>query len=253
MPYAAGEMGTRIHGHLRAVDDRRGGQRSPIYIMREVSNPQSGTLGTTVSLKTRYGQVRRQYVKPKNPRTPAQMRIRSNLGRVSARWRALTEEQRGAWTAAAKKTPSRQRLGQSGYLTGCQFFIKINCARAAVGLSLLADPPAAPVFGANPVTGLVITNTDGVLAVRLKVTGTPEADIVVLGIGPRSAGVSYAWNFVTLGLLLTPSRGLNDITDLYVARFGVPAPGTRVFIRTRQQINGWEDTPRQFTAIVPKP
>ena len=72
-------MGTRIHGHLRAVDDRRSGRASPTYIMREVSNPQSGTLGTTVSLKTRYGQVRRQYVKPKNPRTPAQMRIRSNL------------------------------------------------------------------------------------------------------------------------------------------------------------------------------
>ena len=182
--------------------------------MRELTNPQSGTLGTTVSLKTRYGQVRRQYVKPKNPRTPAQMRIRSNLGRVSARWRALSDEQQDAWRMAARKTRSRRRLGQSGYLTGCQFFIKINCARAAVGLSLLVDPPAAPDFDTNPVSALVITNTDGAIAIKLKVSGTPAADIVVLGIGPQSAGVSYAWNFVTLGLLPAPSRGLSDITEI---------------------------------------
>jgi hypothetical protein len=220
--------------------------------MRELSNPQSGTLGTTVSLKTRYGQVRRQYIKPRNPRTPAQTRIRANLGRVSARWRALTEEQRGAWTVGARKARSRRRLGQSSYLTGCQFFIKINCARAAVGLSLLVDPPAAPNFDTNPVSALVITNTNGAIALKLKVSGTPAADIVVLGVGPRSAGVSYAWNFVTLGLLPAPSRGLSDITDLYVAKFGAPAPGMRIFIRTRQQINGWEDSPRQLTAVVPK-
>ena len=94
--------------------------------MRESTNPQSGILGTTVSMKTRYGQVRRQYVKPKNPRTQAQQRIRSNLGRVSARWRTLTEEQRTAWTLAAKEAHSRRRLGQSSHLTGCQFFTKAD-------------------------------------------------------------------------------------------------------------------------------
>jgi hypothetical protein len=69
----------------------------------------------------------------------------------------------------------------------------------------------------------------------------------------RSAWVSYAWNFVALGLLPAPVRGLSDITELYVARFGVPKVGTRVFIRTRQQINGWKDAPKQTNAIVPKP
>ena len=221
--------------------------------MRELSNPQSGTLGTTVSLKTRYGQVRRQYVKPKNPRTPAQVRIRSNLGRVSARWRTLTEEQRAAWTISAKAAHTGRRLGQSSTLTGCQFFIKINCARAAVGLSQLVEPPATPEFGANPLGALVITNTGGTIALKLKVSGAPASEVVVLGVAPRSAGVSYAWNFVALGLLPAPSRGLSDITDIYIARFGVPNVGTRVFIRTRQQINGWEDAPKQTNAIVPKP
>jgi hypothetical protein len=253
MRYRAGGVVETIHATVRTRCNRRSGHASPTYVMREVINPQTGILGTTVSLKTRYGQVRRQYVKPKNPRTPAQMRIRSNLGRVAARWRTLTEEQRAAWTLGARETQSRHRLGRSSHLTGCQFFIKINCARGAVGLSQLVDPPKLPEFDANPVGALVLTNTGGAIAVKLKVAGTPEADIVVLGVGPRSAGVSYAWNFVALGLLPAPVRGLSDITELYVARFGVPGPGMRVFIRTRQQINGWEDAPKQISAIVPKP
>jgi hypothetical protein len=38
---------------------------------------------------------------------------------------------------------------------------------------------------------------------------------------------------------------------LYAARFGVPAVGKRVFIRTVQQINGWQDHPQTFSARVP--
>jgi hypothetical protein len=220
--------------------------------MRELANPQSGKRGTTVSLKTRHGQVQRQYVKPRNPRTPAQMRIRGIIARLAARWRALTEEQRAAWTRSARNARTRRRLGQSTHLTGCQFYIKINSARAAVGLSELTDPPEVPEFDTNPVGDLVIANKDGAISLKLKVTGAPEADIIVLGIAPCSAGISYVWNFVTLGLLPAPSRGLSDITELYVARFGAPPVGMRVFIRTRQQINGWEDNPEQTSAIVPE-
>jgi hypothetical protein len=179
------------------------------------------------------------------------MRIRGIVARFAARWRVLTEAQRSAWTRRARNARTRSRLGRSSHLTGCQFYIKINSARAAVGLSELADPPEVPKFDDNPVGDLVIANKDGAISLKLKVTGAPEADIIVLGISPRSAGVSYAWNFVTLGLLPGPSRGLSDITELYVARFGAPPVGMRVFIRTRQQINGWEDLPEETSAVVP--
>ena len=36
-------------------------------------------------------------------------------------------------------------------------------------------------------------------------------------------------------------------------RLAEPPVGTRVFIRTRQQINGWEDAPKQTNALVPAP
>jgi hypothetical protein len=36
-------------------------------------------------------------------------------------------------------------------------------------------------------------------------------------------------------------------------RLAEPPVGTRVFIRTRQQINGWENAPKQTNALAPAP
>ena len=93
------------------------------------------------------------------------------------------------------------------YLTGCQLFIKINAARAAIGQPPLLDPPELPKFRPNPVAGLAITNDGGDIRLKLKVSGTPNALVIVLGIAPCSAGISYAWNFANLGLLPAPVGG----------------------------------------------
>jgi hypothetical protein len=44
-----------------------------------------------------------------------------------------------------------------------------------------------------------------------------------------------------------------DITDLYVAKHGVPPAGKRIFIQTLQQINGWRDRPKTTSARVLAP
>jgi len=46
-------------------------------------------------------------------------------------------------------------------------------------------------------------------------------------------------------------RGLNDFTALYVAKYGVPSAGSRVFIQTAQQIDGWQDRPMVTSGVVP--
>ena len=77
-------------------------------------------------MQTRYGQVRRRYAVAKDPRSPAQLRVRSAFGRVVSRWRTLTENQRGVWATATEGVYSRPRLGQSGRLSGYLLFIKVN-------------------------------------------------------------------------------------------------------------------------------
>jgi hypothetical protein len=238
-------------GGLRADDDRPGEHASPVTNMKILDIPQSGKFLNSVSVRTRYGQARRPLVIPKDPKTPRQLRSRSTLGHVAPRWRRLTDDQRTAWTAGGRKIHSRPRLGQSGPLTGCQFFTMLNCNLASIGLERIVLPTERPTFSANPVDKLVITNTGGDIDLKLAVRGTPVPYSIVLGTAPCSAGISYATHFVILGLLPAPEAGFSNIRKLYVDVFGVPPVGKRVFIRTRQQIDGWEGLPKQTTAIVP--
>jgi hypothetical protein len=57
------------------------GQRhaQSVSVMKIIDIPQTGKLGLTVSYKGRTGLIRRSLVVPKNPRTPDQTIIRTNL------------------------------------------------------------------------------------------------------------------------------------------------------------------------------
>jgi hypothetical protein len=219
--------------------------------MKILDVPQSGKFGVSVSVRTRYGQFRRPYSIARDPRTPDQLQMRKLLARIAACWRVLTEEQRALWIADGLEVDSHPSLGQSGSLTGCQLFTKINFNLAIVGADQVDEPPERPEFGKNPVGALLITNTGEGIALHLRVTGTPAQPILVLGYRPISAGARFARDFLILGLLPVPVGGVSDITDLYVARFGVPPVGMRLLIRTRQQIDGWDDLPVETMALVP--
>ena len=249
--YRAGGLVAKAPGEVRASVTGCREAASLLIIMRTLTVPQSGKKGATVSVLTRYGQVEREFVIPKDPHTPDQLRVRSNLGRIASRWRYLTPQQRIAWTLAGQDDRSRPCLGKSARLTGCQLFIKINCARAAIGLGQLSDPPPAPNFDENPVGELSITDTQGSVSLKLRVPATQKADIYVYGAAPCSAGITFVRDFVMLGRLPDPVGQVSEITDMYVARYGVPPAGMQVCIRTRQQVNGWEDIAKQTSAIVP--
>ena len=87
----------------------------------------------------------------------------------------------------------------------------------------------------------VLTNDQSGLRFLLKLTGPVTADIMVFAQAPCSAGRSKRRNVSYIGLLPLAVDGLCDITALYVARYGTPRPGDKLFIVTRQQKDGWED------------
>jgi hypothetical protein len=219
---------------------------------KKLSVPQTGRVGNIVNAITRYGQVEKQFVPPRNPQTPDQQEMRSNFGRVSRRWRALTPEQRTAWRIASADSYTISRLGRQVGLNAYNYFIRINFSRAELGLSEFDLPPAVPGFGLNPVGELEITNTGGIVTLKLWVPAMPNAErTLVQGAAPCSAGVSCVQHFPFLGFLPAPVDGWSDITSLYVAWYGVPPAGKAVWIRTRQHTNGWTDLPKQTSAIVP--
>jgi len=219
--------------------------------MKILDIPQSGKTGISVSVQSRYGQFRRKLVVPKDPRTNDQMRVRTNMGRFSAAWNFLTEEQRFQWNEQARETRSEPRLGKSGHLSGQQLFVKVNCILASIGKPMVTVPPERPLFGANPVVALTISNTDGVICLRLSASAALTADVIVRGAASCSQGVSFVRDFTILGVLPAGASGEIDITEMYVKRYGTPRVGQRVFIQTNQEMNGWEDGRIQTSAIVP--
>lgn len=174
-------------------------------------------------------------------RTPAQRRSRGNLGRLSRLWNKLTEEQRTAWRHAARDVKSWTRKGHSYPLDGKQFFAKINLVLLLLGREPVTDPPPEPNFGLNPVLALRITLEDGRPALKLIVRETPAHEIMVFASPPQNAGRESCRDYRFLGLLPGPDEVEINITRLYYKKFGVPPENSRVFIRTWQQENGWED------------
>ena len=216
-----------------------------------LSPPQSGRVGNVVFCQTRYGQVVRNYVVPRNPKSQAQQANRSRFGTTSTGWRALDPAKRIAWSIAAADSYTTSRSGRRVALNGYNYFIRVNASRVHLGLSQLDLPPAVPSFSPNPVAELSIANTGGTVTVKLRVPNQPGQYTLVQGAAPVSAGVRCVQHYPLLGLLPAPVDGWSDITDLYVARYGVPMVGTAVFIRTCQHTDGWTDLPKVASALVP--
>jgi hypothetical protein len=204
----------------------------------------SGTIGLEVYVDSKHGQVvRSRSRRPWRP-TQARLDVQHNLARVVNAWRKLTPIQYQAWAAAARKE----------HMSAYPFFSKINGALAAAKLPLLMDPPKREKLKPNPVGELEILNRGGEITIRLRVPWAPAHQVFVLGSRWCSPGIWTRGNrFTVIGPLPAAEGGWSDITDLYRKAFGVPRVGQRVFIRTRQILNGWQDEFKETWADVPPP
>jgi hypothetical protein len=179
--------------------------------------------------------------------------MRGLFGNLSQAWGPrLNQAQRDRWNLAGPRVMSHPRLSQRGPLSGQQFWQAINSVRGRVGLPPVLEPPAPVVFDPTPIGRLVATNGEGGVRLLLSVTGPVLDDIMVFGQAPCSAGRSKRRNVAYLGLLPAAAGGMSDITDIYKARYGEPPAGTKVFIVTRQQKDGWEGQAQEFSEIVPE-
>jgi hypothetical protein len=96
----------------------------------------SGRCGDWIWYVRNGKQFRRLWSRPRDPRTPRQVRWRALLAAASKRYsQGLPDGQQDACIAAGARLQSRPRLFQSGPLTGQQYWVRQECARqAAVGV-----------------------------------------------------------------------------------------------------------------------
>jgi hypothetical protein len=219
--------------------------------MKILDVPQTGKLGLTVTFPSRYGLIRRTKVVPSNPNTAPQQDVRFNFTSAARAYDALTESQQDAWIAAAGQYQSKPSLGQSGPLTGLQLFVRINATLSQFGQETVDTPPAVPTFDALAPQALVITNTAGVIALKLTCPTSPGENTILRGSSPQKSGVRRTPDARILGICPAPVTGSATITSLYTARFGAPVAGQRIFIEAQLMQNGWYGPKRTFSALVP--
>jgi hypothetical protein len=200
--------------------------------------------------KGRYGWVASTAPIPKNPRTADQQRHRYNILAVSRRWRTLSLEKRGTWRVLAANTYYVNDKGKRVRLNCFKLFVSLNTRRADLGLPQFDVAPAQPVFSTSPVKELAVTYTEGKFTLKLRLDGPLPQLILVQGARPVRSGVGCVQHFPLLGLLPPSVDGWSDITELYVARYGVPKDNQAVWIRTCQHIDGFIDIPKVFRVRV---
>ena len=220
--------------------------------MKILDIPQSGGCKDFVSYRSPFGLCRRARIVPKNTWSQARERARRDFAVWARAWGGrLTQAQRKAWREAATKVHSAKRLGQSGPLSGQQLFQGISTARCCIGKTPFLLPPEPYAFPPSPCGQLSITNGADGVRLFVAISGPVTEDIMVFGQAPCSQGREKRRNVSYLGLASAAVGGFSEITALYVARYGQPAPGQKVFIVTRQQKDGWEADDRETSEIVP--
>jgi len=185
--------------------------------------------------------------------TAAQCRAREDLGRFSRMWSELTEDQRTAWRRRVDQVGRLRRLGRYYRLNAQQLFNKLNTVLSLCDQEPLADPPPLPKFGPNPVGTLTITRVGHDLTLKLTLSGPLAEDIMVFASPPFRAGRGYCSDYRFIGLLPASAEHAGEITRLYIRKYGVPPPNTRIFIRAWQQVDGWERRGQMWltNALVP--
>jgi hypothetical protein len=215
--------------------------------------PKRGRVGPVIYSKGRYGNVAREFVPPDNPRTAHQQRHRQNILAASRRWHTLTLEQCGTWRVLAASTYYVNDEGERVRLNCFKLFVSLNTRRADLGLPQFDVAPAHPVFSTNPVKELACSFTDGKFTLRARLEGTLDQVMLVQGARPVRSCVRSVQHFHFLGLLPPPINGWSDITELYVARYGVPKDNQAIWIRFCQHIDGFTDVPVEFRVRVRVP
>ena len=188
---------------------------------------------------------------PRKAPTPDQLRAREEMSILSAAWNNLTDEQRAAWCVRARTSRRGGRRARARRRSGRRLFFKANSRRLALKQPLFSDLPQQENFCQTPLVRLVITNRAGRISLELNLLAGQAEGVMLSSWHPCNAGAMQWKKFIRIGLPPAPVRGVIDITRLYVAKFGVPPVGKKIFIRVQQMNDYSGGVPYITSAIVP--
>lgn len=167
----------------------------------------------------------------------------------AAAWRTLTGAQRAGWTDLGLSMSRNDALGQAYTLTGFMAYCSVNNNNVAAGNAIVSDAPALT----TPAALLTATITLTAAAMSIAYTATPLAagSRLFTFVSPqRSAGRSFEGDFRLLAVSAAAAASPANVYAAYVAKFGVPVVGNRVFLSLSVYLGGFQSGPLVTSAVV---
>lgn len=219
-----------------------------------------GKINGTVLSKNRGGAYARVKVTPSNPRSAAQMFVRSNLAFLAQKWKTLTQQQRDAWGTAVSNYTRTDVFGDVKTPTGYSLFMRINTALRDASTQLFFNIPA-PAVEVNGVAEVIPEAGESPQVVDLAVNFAPESEgngyLLIDASPPLSAGVSSAgtrFKRIMTHEVLDFSDDIPQVPGFALAYngvHGVPVVGSKIFVRvTVMMSNGQRGVPMIGSYIV---
>ena len=227
----------------------------------------SGKLNGTVFAKNKGGAYMRSKSTVSNPRTQAQQAVRSAFGSISQAWRDLSDEERDAWNSQTENYKYTNVFGDLKALSGKALFQQLNGNLLNVSQTILSAP-LAPMD--------VIGGTDFAVPLAIDLGAATPADKFVFELTlaqaleqnqyyvleatpPLSPGVSNANNqFRQIAVAIVPATATElpstdfstPVYDSYVAVFGLPVVGSKIFVRIKPVASNGQAGPYISTSTI---
>lgn len=192
----------------------------------------SGSIGGQTASHNRGGQYWRTKVVPVNPQSAAQTAVRNKFGSLSQAWRALTEAQRDAWSAAVGQFQKKGALSKTITLSGINLFKSLNQNLFDIGVATINTPPRPT--GATNASSLSFVADASAHTVLLTFAATPIPagfTWIVFASPQVSPGISFLKNkMVIITTLPAATATGEDVGTEYETRFGALVAGNKVAI-----------------------
>ena len=211
-----------------------------------------GKINGTVLSKNRGGAYARVKVTPSNPRSAAQMFVRSNLAYLAQKWRTLTQNQRDAWSGAVSNYTRTDVFGDVKTPTGYGLFMRINTALRDASTELFFNIPAptVEVVGVESVVGVPAQSEDPAsITVNFDESASGNGYLLIDASPPLSQGVSTAGSrFKRIAneevLDMSDPFAVSDFVSSYSDVYGTIPEGQKIFVRvTVMMSNGQRGVP----------
>lgn len=214
-----------------------------------------GTIAGCTYTANKSGPYLKSWSKGANVRSTRQTDTRGSISAFAAKWRTIDAGARADWDlwAADPNQILTNPLGETYYISGFLWWVKMSQWLAAVDRDPIQSAPLLPVSASPTINSLVVSAGAATSEITYDLGEfSPDYDCIInLAIGGSTGAAAIPITPLLLKGAQTPAgTSLSFDTEL-TDRYGLLAVGQRAFARiTRQTLEGYRSAPSSINANV---